>query len=344
MRFVDTAKITVHGGHGGAGVVHWRREAHIPRGGPDGGNGGNGGAVIFLATSKRNTLIEFAFVRNFKATDGKPGDGTLKDGKAGKDLLCEVPIGTQVYHKGELIADLSQENARWVAAAGGNGGKGNTFFKSATNQSPDYAQPGQPGQSYEFELVLKSIADVGLLGFPNAGKSTLISAISAARPKIADYEFTTLEPNLGVVRVDDKSSYVVADIPGLIPGAHLGKGLGIKFLKHIERTKALCHLIDPTRSLDEEGNPSAELLLSQLEDIENELAAYSEALLNRPRLIVVSKADLPVSVEAFEMMKLIAAKRGLQIFLVSSATAQGLEELKFALYQLASSADKTSNG
>jgi len=238
MRFIDEVKVQVRAGRGGSGAVRFRREKYCPEGGPDGGDGGNGGAVILVTDPGLSTLIDFSFQPHLFASGGANGGENQRGGAAGADLICRVPVGCQVFYNDELVADLNTAGARWVAARGGHGGRGNAFFKSAQNQAPDYAQPGQDADELELRLVLKSVADIGLVGLPNVGKSTLISRISSANPKVADYPFTTLEPHLGVVMLDD-ARFVVADIPGLIPGAHLGKGLGTDFLKHIERTSGI---------------------------------------------------------------------------------------------------------
>ena len=304
MKFLDEVKVSVTAGDGGSGASSFRREAHVPRGGPDGGNGGKGGAVIFTTDPGSNTLLEFSFNPLLKAQHGSPGDSNNCTGADGEDLYVRMPQGTQVFFDGDLVADLADINSVWVAARGGNGGKGNTFFKSATNQSPEKAQKGQKGEAFEFTLVLKSIADIGLLGFPNVGKSTLISKISQAHPKIADYPFTTLQPNLGVVTLDENERFVVADIPGLIPGAHEGKGLGITFLRHIERTKTLVHVIDASiESLEDdlEDEILREKVIAQFKAIDEELHLFSEKLAQHPRIIAFSKADMPVCERAHQL-------------------------------------------
>ncbi len=340
MRFVDTVTIHVEGGRGGDGCVAWRREKYLPRGGPYGGDGGKGGAVIFEAISGLNTLIDFSFNPLHRAKKGGQGDSNCKTGRNGEDLVCRLPVGTQVFFDDKLVADLSVPGARWVAAPGGRGGKGNAHFKTASNQAPDYAQPGKSGANYSFNLILKSVADVGLVGFPNVGKSTLISKISAAKPKIADYEFTTLRPNLGVVRIGDEQSYVVADIPGLIEGAHDGKGLGIEFLKHIERTKVLAQIIDCSKekvTISDKDYSKEELqkiALEQFEAIETELRNYDERLLELPRLIVFSKADLPINTAAFKATEDLFNARGFPVILTSAETSAGLVELTKKLFAL----------
>ena len=341
VRFVDEVKVFVKAGDGGAGHVGWRREAHEPNGGPNGGNGGNGGAVIFYTESGLNTLIDYSFSPNLKAEDGQPGSTNQKEGKSGEDFLCPMPVGTQVFYKDKLVADLSRLGAKWVAAKGGIGGKGNEFFKSSTHQAPDYAQPGLPGQELEFKLILKSVADIGLVGFPNVGKSTLISTITKSHPKIADYPFTTLVPNLGVVVGAGTKSFVIADIPGLIPGAHTGKGLGIKFLKHIERTKAILHILDLSVSLEEEQAPSPaddltdqeiiNLATKQFELIDFELSSFSEEVAKLPRIVAFSKGDLEINQRAYKLSKPFFAEKGLASFIFSSMTHSGLGELVAAM-------------
>ncbi len=345
MRFKDEAKVLVKAGDGGSGSVHWRREKYIPRGGPDGGDGGTGGAIIFVADSGVNTLIDIAYSPRIIAQDGQAGEGARKNGSNGEDVFVRIPVGTQVFFKDQLVADLSVPNSRWVAARGGVGGKGNSFFRTATNQAPNFSQSGRKGESFEFQLVLKSVADVGLLGFPNVGKSTLISVISNAKPLIADYPFTTITPNLGVVELDSKRRFVVADIPGLIPDAHLGKGLGITFLKHIERTTVLLQIIDISTNQDgtkssfgETAEIEDEILLNVVKDqfniIENELANFSEEVLRLPRLVVFTKADLKNTPHAFEISKKWLQKKGYNPLLISSITNLGLSELKEQLFEL----------
>ena len=244
MKFIDEVKVRVRAGNGGPGKVNWRREAHVPKGGPDGGDGGNGGAVIFIAKKNLNTLIDLAMRPDIKAKNGASGAENNKTGADGENQYINIPAGTQVFFNDKLVADLKESESRWIAARGGKGGKGNAFFKNARNQTPTHAQPGVKGEYREFKLVLKSIADVGLVGFPNVGKSTLLKSISRSHAKVADYPFTTLEPNLGVSSISDDEKFVVADVPGLIQGASEGKGLGIEFLKHLERTKLLALVID----------------------------------------------------------------------------------------------------
>ncbi len=337
MKFVDEAIITVQSGDGGRGCVSFRREKFVPRGGPDGGDGGKGGDVVLKATGRKHTLYHLQFKRLYKAGRGAHGQGSQKTGRSGANLVIEVPPGTIVKNAatGEVICDLDRDGARHVVARGGRGGLGNRRFRSSTNRAPRYAQPGEPGVTLDLKLELKLLADAGLVGLPNAGKSTLISAISAARPKIADYPFTTLTPNLGVVAPAGMEPFVVADIPGLIEGAHQGAGLGIRFLRHVERCSMVIHIIDAA-AIDPE-NP-----LQAYRTINNELQSYSPELAAKPQLVVLNKLDLPqakTGAEAFCQ----AMPEG-EIFTVSAATGQGLDKLVKYLGQLvqASHADTDS--
>ncbi len=282
--FIDEAKIYVKAGNGGNGCVSFRHEKFVPKGGPDGGDGGNGGDVIFVVDENLNTLIKFKYHQHFKAASGKHGQGAKKHGHSGKDNIISVPLGTIARdgETGETIADLSVMEDRIVVASGGKGGRGNTQFASATNQIPRRAEKGLPGDEKTIRLELKLIADIGLVGFPNAGKSTLLSRVSSAHPKIADYPFTTLQPNLGIVHYDDFKSFVLADIPGIIEGAHDGKGLGFRFLRHIERTKVLLFLIDCTVE-----NP-----VDEYNKLLEELRLFSDKLLRKPRLVALTKTDI----------------------------------------------------
>ena len=296
MKFVDEATISVHAGKGGNGVVSFRREKYVPFGGPDGGDGGNGGSVFLVADSGINTLADFRFQRRYKAGSGVPGGGRNKTGAGGNDLDVAVPTGTVVsdVDTGETIGDLVTDGERLRVAQGGFGGKGNTRFKSSTNRAPRKCTPGTPGEARHLMLELRLLADVGLLGFPNAGKSTLIRAVSAARPKVADYPFTTLHPNLGVVSVGQHRSFVMADIPGLIEGAAEGAGLGIRFLKHLQRTRLLLHIVD-TAPMD----PAADIA-ADARAIVSELDRFSPDLAERPRWLVFNKLDLLAEEEADE--------------------------------------------
>lgn len=325
MKFVDEATIEVRAGHGGSGALSFRREKYVPYGGPDGGNGGRGGSVILVADRNKHTLLDFQFRAKWEAEDGEGGGGRQREGLSGKDLLISLPVGTQVFSaSGELVADLHTDAQQIILCKGGRGGKGNEFFKSPTNRAPEHFQPGEPGEEGSFRLSLKLVADVGLVGFPNAGKSTLISRISSAKPKIADYPFTTLTPNLGVVQAKGGRSFVVADVPGLIPGAHLGKGLGIKFLKHIERTKVIAHLIDPT-ALTEQGEPLPPL--DAYHAIREELEKFSEELTIRREIVVITKAELIPDREILNPLIEECKRRSVQFIVISAATGEGIPEL-----------------
>lgn len=287
MLFLDTAKITVKSGNGGNGCISFRREKYVPKGGPNGGDGGKGGDVVFKADSSLSTLIDFRYKRLYKAQNGKHGSGGDKTGRNGEDIEIRVPCGSLIKDadSGYILADLTTSGDEFVAAKGGKGGRGNSHFATPTNQAPRYAENGQEGEEKVVEIELKLLADVGLVGLPNAGKSTLISKISAAKPKIADYPFTTLVPNLGIVHYKEFQSFVVADIPGLIEGAHLGKGLGIRFLKHIERTKVLIFLIDSTTI------PLKENKTEDYDTLVNELSSYDTKLIDKPKVICFTKID-----------------------------------------------------
>lgn len=325
MKFFDEALINVTAGNGGNGAVSFRREKYIPRGGPDGGDGGRGGSILMLADRNLNTLIDFRYTRNFRAENGEGGRGSDRFGKGGADLVLHVPVGTVITDvlTGEVLADLATDGVSAVVAAGGNGGLGNIRFKSSTNRAPRQSTPGEPGETRGIKLELKVLADVGLLGLPNAGKSTFIRAVSAARPKVADYPFTTLQPNLGVVRVADNQSFVIADIPGLIRGASEGAGLGHRFLKHLQRTRLLLHIID-IAPLDEATDP-----LADASAIVDELRNYDELLFLKPRWVVLNKIDLLS--EADRTGKVEAAIKhfasGVPIFAVSAATGEGCASL-----------------
>jgi GTPase len=339
MKFIDEAEVAVQAGRGGPGARRFRREKFVPLGGPDGGNGGRGGSVIVRADANKHTLLDFKFKKNLEAGSGASGGGTLSDGKAGEDLLVDLPIGTQIFNveTGELVIDLAVNGETFVLAAGGRGGKGNAFFKSPTNQSPEHAQPGEAGQAGVFRLSLKLVADIGLIGFPNAGKSTLISRISNSRPKIADYPFTTLTPNLGVAGLSGGRSLVVADIPGLIPGAHAGKGLGIQFLKHIERTKVLAHLIDASQ-IDENGETINALDSFNL--INQELTLFSGELSRKKQLIVLTKLDTGVSPDKIAEITKEFNALGLECLAISSVSGQGIEILLEHLFHLVDTSNR----
>lgn len=310
--FIDYTKIFIKAGDGGNGAVAFRREKYVPKGGPAGGNGGRGGNVIFIADQNLNTLLDFRYKKHYNAENGQPGGSSLKDGRNGKDIYIKVPVGTIIKdaQTEELIFDLDENGKEFVAAKGGKGGKGNANFATPTNQTPRFAENGKPGEEREIILELKLIADVGLVGFPNAGKSTLISTISEAKPKIADYPFTTLEPNLGIVRYKDYKSFTVADIPGIIEGAHQGKGLGLKFLRHIERTKILLIMIDAT----------SETYQKDFDTLINELNSFSKVLNSKKKLLAFSKADLLDEEELKKLSKRkIKGYKG-KIIIFSSAT------------------------
>lgn len=315
MRFIDQARIVVGSGKGGAGCVSFRREKFIPKGGPDGGDGGDGGSIILIADPGLLTLYDFTHHRVFRAPKGRPGQGKQMTGAKGRDLLIKVPAGTLIHDDdtGELLADLVHTGQQYVAARGGQGGKGNKHFATSRNRTPRFAQPGEPGEERRLRLELKLLADVALVGLPNAGKSTLVSRISAARPKIADYPFTTIAPNLGVVQSDDFEPYVIADIPGLIEGASRGAGLGYQFLRHVERTRLLVFLLDLT------DDPA-----QALATLSAELEAYNPELARRERVIVLNKADLATEeVDPPEILPGISD----QAFIISGLTAQGVEDL-----------------
>ncbi len=326
MQFIDEATIGVSGGAGGDGIVAWRREKYVPKGGPAGGDGGRGGDVVLEATPELSTLIEFRFKKQFAAEAGKAGSTSNKSGRSAEDLIVPVPVGTLVYRiepegRELLLADLSAAGERIRVAKGGRGGLGNQHFATSKRQAPRFAEKGEPSESHTLRLELKLLADCGVVGLPNAGKSTLLSVVSAARPKIADYPFTTLEPQLGVVRLGPEESFVMVDVPGLIEGAHAGTGLGDRFLRHIERTRVLVHLMDGAR-------PTADILADKA-TIENELRLWNPLLLERPIIPVLSKLDIPEARERFEELRgSIEGLRG-----ISAATGEGVRDLLFAAFQ-----------
>jgi GTP-binding protein len=332
--FVDEAKISVKGGDGGNGCMAFRREKYVPRGGPSGGDGGNGGDVYLEANLNDNTLLRYRYNREFRADRGRHGEGSDCHGRSGVDMVLTVPVGTVVFdaNSGAQLFDLSEPGQRFLAARGGHGGRGNGHpaFVRPWHQAPREHEEGRPGQERQLRLELKLLADVGLVGFPNAGKSTLISRISAARPKIAAYPFTTLEPHLGVVSADPDAApgqgrtFVVADLPGLIEGAHEGVGLGIRFLKHVERTRLIAHLVDTSDASDRDP-------VNDFEIIERELAAFSSALAQEPMIVVATKLDATTDRSRLEKLREFSAKRGLEFHAISSATGEGVVELVRAM-------------
>lgn len=320
--FIDHIKIFLQAGNGGKGCVSFRREAYVPRGGPNGGDGGKGGDIIFTASSGLNTLVDQKYHRHYLATRGAHGEGSDKHGRNGKDIVVKVPVGTLVYdfETKELIADLIHDGDKVIMAHGGRGGLGNAAFKTSLNRTPRYAQPGEKGEAKWLVLELKLLADVGIIGLPNAGKSTLISCISAAKPKIADYPFTTLSPQLGVVPCGQYNSFVMADIPGLIEGAHDGKGLGFQFLRHVERTSVLLHLVDVSDGATLEP-------VDAFEAINKELSLYSPVLMEKPQIVAGTKIDSMTSNDKMKALSRYCTKKGLKFFSVSAVTGKGLKEL-----------------
>ncbi|HYL74619.1 MAG TPA: GTPase ObgE [Bryobacteraceae bacterium] len=326
--FIDEVRIRVKAGDGGNGCLAFRREKYVPRGGPSGGDGGRGGDVTLVASNHYNTLLHFRFNPEHTAERGRHGEGSNRSGREGESIELPVPVGTVVYDAdtGELLHDFTAAGDRFLIAHGGRGGRGNQHFATPTHQAPTEHEPGKPGEAKHLRLELKLLADVGLVGFPNAGKSTLISRISAAHPKIADYPFTTLEPNLGVVSVEDQS-FVVADIPGLIEGAHLGHGLGVQFLKHIERTRLLAHLVDVSESTGRDPVEDFRVVMG-------ELRSFSEDLVKKPMLLVASKIDVAQDTERIDSLRALAAAEGLPFYEISSVTGQGIDALKYAMAQI----------
>jgi GTPase len=327
--FIDEAKIRVKAGDGGNGCMAFRREKFVPRGGPSGGDGGKGGDVIMESSERHNTLVHFRFNPEYKAERGRHGEGSNKTGREGSDVVLKVPVGTIVYddETGEKVFDFSHSDQRIAIARGGRGGRGNAQFATSVHQAPREHEAGRPGEERTYRLELKLLADVGLVGYPNVGKSTLISRISAARPKIADYPFTTLEPNLGVVAVGDarnEISFVVADIPGLIEGAHMGAGLGTQFLRHIERTRLLVHLVDVS---DASGRSD---VTDDVEVIMNELGSFGAHLEEKPMLMVASKIDVANN-DKLTPLKRYCKKQKLKLYEISAVTGKGIENLKYAI-------------
>ncbi len=329
MKFIDEARISVLAGKGGDGSASFRREKYIPKGGPDGGDGGRGGSVFAVADRNINTLVEFRYARIFKAQKGENGRGAQCYGKAGEDLVIRVPVGTVFtdIDSEEVVADLAADGQRVCLAQGGKGGLGNVHFKSSTNRAPRQHTLGEPGEERELALELKVLADVGLLGMPNAGKSTFIRAVSAARPKVADYPFTTLAPNLGVVRVDSERSFVIADIPGLIEGAAEGAGLGHQFLRHLQRTRLLLHLVDVSPRW-ESGDP-----VHEARAIVEELRKYDQELYEKPRWLVLNKIDMVDAAEREAVVAKFIADYGWDgpVFAISALDGSGCRELSFAI-------------
>ena len=323
--FIDEVRIRVKAGDGGNGCLAFRREKYVPRGGPSGGDGGRGGDVVMESNPHLNTLLHLRFNPEHTGQRGRHGEGSNCSGQDGISATVQVPVGTVVYDEetGDRLADFTEAGQSLVVARGGRGGRGNQHFATSTHQAPTEHEDGRPGQEKKLRLELKLLADVGLVGFPNAGKSTLISRISAARPKIADYPFTTLIPNLGVAQLSDFRSFVIADMPGLIEGAHLGHGLGIQFLRHIERTKLLVHLVD----MSETGRDVVE----DFETIIGELSSFSDDLAKKPMFVVASKMDASQDPGRVEALRRVAQERELPFFEISSATGQGVEELKYAM-------------
>lgn len=323
MKFIDEARIKVKAGDGGRGCVSFRREKYVPRGGPNGGDGGDGGDVVMASDPQLMTLLDLRYQKHYDAKRGEHGRGKDQHGKRGEDRVVPVPVGTVIRDAatGELLADLQTAGERVVVASGGKGGKGNAHFVSSTHQSPRFAQPGLPGEEKELQVELRLLADVGIIGLPNAGKSTLISVISATRPKIADYPFTTLVPNLGVVQYGDGKSWVMADIPGLIEGAHRGEGLGHRFLKHVSRTRLLLHLLDASRLSEEEP-------LRDWIAINRELGLFDPQLAEKTQIVVANKIDLPDARARIPLLEALFRDRSIDFCAVSAATGEGIQKLK----------------
>lgn len=321
MRFADYAKIYVTAGNGGAGSSHFRREKYIPKGGPDGGDGGKGGSIVLKGNVQLNTILDLRYKKFINAKPGVDGSKNKRTGADGPDIILEVPLGTVAFDADtrERIGEITEDDQQLVIAEGGQGGLGNWHFRSSTNQTPQFSQPGKPGEERVIELELKLIADVGLVGFPNAGKSTLLSALSEAKPKIADYPFTTLEPNLGVVKFADYRSFVMADIPGIIEEAHQGKGLGIQFLRHIERNNVLLFMVSAETDINYEYNA-----------LLNELKSYRPDLLDKPRVLAITKMDLK---QGFKLEEELHFKDEISVIPISSATGHGVDELREKLWE-----------
>lgn len=327
--FIDFVKIRVLAGVGGSGCMSFLREKFVEKGGPDGGDGGRGGSIIMVANKNLHTLRDYSYRREYRAKRGQHGMGSNRHGKKGHDIVLEVPVGTVVrdVEKDLILVDFTKDGQSYMVARGGRGGRGNARYATSTHQSPREWEVGFPGEERELELELKSIADIGLVGFPNAGKSTLLARISKARPKIADYPFTTLQPNLGIVSYKDFYSFVVADIPGLIEGAHKGKGLGHQFLRHIERTRIIAYILDIT-----EDNPQQQLLI-----LENELKSYSSLLVKKPKVIILNKIDIAGSELNFYQ------KNDIRVIKISAVTGENIEKLIESFYQLIKQTEKNEN-
>jgi len=324
--FIDEVSILVKAGDGGNGCLAFRREKYVPRGGPSGGDGGRGGNIVLRSSKTHNTLVHFRFRPEHKAERGRHGEGSNRTGHDGADLILEVPPGTIVSDSEteEKLFDFTEPDQEFIAAQGGSGGRGNARFATSTNQAPRRHEPGWPGEERRLRLELKLLADVGLVGFPNVGKSTLISRISAAHPKVADYPFTTLEPHLGVVRIDDSQSYVVADIPGLIEGAHSGHGLGTRFLRHIERTHLLLHMIDVSEFSDRDPVRDYEVIMEELE-------GFSPELPQKPMVVAATKIDAAQDAQRVTALRAFCAQRELPFFAISAVTGEGVDELRYYL-------------
>jgi GTP-binding protein len=334
--FIDEVRIKVKAGDGGNGCLAFRREKYVPRGGPSGGDGGRGGDVILTSSRHHNTLLHFRFNPEHTAERGRHGEGSNRTGRDGESIEVPVPVGTIVYDAdtGDKLFDFTEPDQRFLAAKGGRGGRGNARFATSTHQTPTEHEPGRPGGEIHLRLELKLLADVGLVGFPNAGKSTLISRISAARPKIADYPFTTLEPNLGVVAADEDRTFVVADIPGLIEGAHEGAGLGIQFLRHVERTRLLVHLVDVSEASGRDPVHDFHVILK-------ELASFSKELAAKPMLVAATKIDVAQDPERVAAVESVARELDMPFHRISSVTGEGIEALKFAMAEQVFAADQT---
>lgn len=332
--FIDVARIHVKAGKGGDGIVSWRREKYEPAGGPYGGDGGNGGSIILKADEGIRTLMDFRYKRSYIGQNGENGRTKKQFGKAGDNIILKVPVGTLVKDAdtSRVIVDLKEKDQTFIIARGGRGGRGNAKFATATRQAPGFAESGTKGEEKDIVLELKLLADVGLIGFPNVGKSTILSIVSAAKPKIANYHFTTLKPNLGVVRVGEEKSFVIADIPGLIEGAHEGAGLGHDFLRHIERTRVLVHVLDISGS---EGRDPVE----DFYKINEELSQYNIKLMDKPQIIVANKMDVPGAEEGLEKVKKEFEPKGYKIYPVSAATSEGIDEIKYEIWNLLSNTE-----